>query len=121
MHNRLKENGQLQRQVDPEGYSAQPNCHTTIHYTQLSTQNTAQKHSTELRQHPREVNAHLMQNRLKKNGQLQLQVEPEGHSAQPKGSHMDGTAGLGVLLTGYEAVEAIPHSPSLLVPYFRRK
>jgi hypothetical protein len=65
--------------------------------------------------------SHLMQNRLKKKGQLQLHVEPEGHSAHPNGSHMEGTAGLGLDLTGYDAVVAMPHRPSLLVPYLSRK
>lgn len=43
---------------------------------------------------------HLMQNRLKKNGKLQLHEEPLGHSLQPKGSHIRGTAGLGLAFTG---------------------
>jgi hypothetical protein len=38
------------------------------------------------------LNPHLMQNRLKKkNGQLQLQFDLDGHSGQQNGSHMDGT------------------------------
>jgi hypothetical protein len=44
--------------------------------------------------------AHLMQKRLKKNGQLQEQELPAGHSDQPKGSHISGTLGLSCSLTG---------------------
>jgi hypothetical protein len=43
---------------------------------------------------------HLMQNRLKKKGQLQLQVLPAAHSDHPKGSHMRGTRGLSCSFTG---------------------
>jgi hypothetical protein len=43
------------------------------------------------------------QKRLKKKGRLQAQLAPEGHSCQPKGSHMVGTFGLSwVLVCGGE-------------------
>lgn len=64
---------------------------------------------------------HLIQNRLKKNGQLQLQVLPAAHSDQPKGSHIKGTRGLSCSLTGYDAVLAMPHRPPLPTPTFNLK
>lgn len=48
---------------------------------------------------------------MPKSEKEQEQDEVAEHSVQPKRSHISGTGLLGLVLTGYEAWEAMPHRP----------